>query len=88
MKKSSDGIFHVIPCEQDLACICLFSNATNTQQDLEIMQLFQSFSFKKWQMISFSYKEGYQLFLFFEYWHVCIHTEKYFFLIIKAYGLK
>lgn len=39
----SDGIFHVIPCDRDLACIFLFSNATNTQQDLQIMQLFQSF---------------------------------------------
>lgn len=45
-QQGSDGIFHVIPCGQDLACIFLFSNATNTQQDLEIMQLFQSLSLK------------------------------------------
>lgn len=39
-------------------------------------------------MISFSDKETYKLFSFFEYWHVCIDNEKYFFLIIKANGLK
>lgn len=51
----SDGIFHVIPCGQDLACIFLSSNETNTQQDLEIMQLFQSLSLKN---DFFSDKEG------------------------------
>lgn len=75
----SDGIFHVIPCDQDLACIFLYSNATNTQQDLEMMQLFQSFFTEKWKMISFSHKEGYKLFSFFEYWHVCIDNKKGFF---------
>lgn len=45
-QQGSDGIFHVIPCDQDFACIFLFSNATNTQRDLEIMQLFQSLSLK------------------------------------------
>lgn len=87
-QQGSDGIFHVIRCDQDLACIFLFSNATNTPQDLQIMQLFQSLSLKNDRWYFFRDKEGYKLFSFFEYWHVCIDNEKYFFLIIKGNGLK
>lgn len=36
-QQGRDGIFDVIPCDQDLACIFLFTKATNTQEDLEIM---------------------------------------------------